>query len=968
MKKFCFTIFLLFFGLLALSQNISVKSFKALPMDMTASSLNGKRIDQNGDVAALIKIVTTETGFTFEGGTLGIVDAKQETGEVWVWVPRAARKITIKHQKFGVLRDYRYPIEIEAERTYEMVLDITKKPDPDPEDQVRQQYLAFQISPPNATLEVNNEIWELDADGNAQDYVPFGTYEWRVQAPNYHPDAGRKVVDDPNNTQFVTVTLEPNFGWIEIAGTGNLQGASVYIDNALIGKAPCKSEALKSGPHTVRIAKKMYVTYSETVTVSDNETTSLTPTLEPDFANVTLKVDADAEIWVNNERKGTRTWTGPLGRGTYKIECKLANHETSEISKEITANMDGQTITLPAPTPFFGSLNVESTPKFCKLYIDGKDMGTSPKSINEILIGQHEIRLSKDGYVDHIETVTITKGNRAQVNATLNKTTNNTQQLAINQSSETSSSSNDLSDLTFKVRGVSFTMKFIEGGTFQMGATLEQGSEAESDEEPVHSVTLNDYYLGETEVTQTLWKAVMGTTVIQQREKAPNNTLPMKGEGVNYPIYYVSWNDCQAFLQKLNQKTKMNFRLPTEAEWEYAARGGKKSSGYKYAGSNSISDVAWYNDNSGNSTHPVKEKFPNELGLYDMSGNVEEWCQDWYDSYSSGSQTNPQGPSNKCEGLRVLRGGNWGVHDGYCRTSWRHSDEPNYRGRSHSSGFRIALSRTNDSSTIRIQHTSSNPPEGALLGEFSVSPTQKVYFSKGNLQYQASTNTWRFASEQWDIIGEDNNNISPTYSGWIDLFGWGTSGWNSGAVCYQPWSTSTSYRDYCPGGSYINNLTGNYANADWGVYNAIYNGGNAAGQWRTLTKDEWKYVFQSRSNASSKYGHGKVNGMCGMILLPDSWTLPTGLKFTAGNSSWANSYTTDQWAMMEANGAVFLPAAGSRYGTSVNYVGSYGNFWSASYYSSILAYRVYFDDGNLYTDGWNGRYDGRSVRLVCPAE
>ena len=418
MKNSFIFVFLWLLCLGATAQNISVKSFKALPMDLTASSLEGKRIDQNGDVAALIKVVTTETGFVFEGGTLGIVDTKQTPGEVWVWVPRAARKITIKHQKLGVLRDYYYPVEIEAERTYEMVL-TTAKIETIIKEEVRMQYLAFQISPPNATLVVDEKYWDVEADGSAQDYVSFGTYSWRVEAPNYHSDAGLVTVDDPNNAKIVTVTLQPNFGWIEVAGTGKLQGASVYVDNALIGRAPCKSEALKSGKHTVRITKKMYDTYTETVTVADNETTRLAPMLTADFAEVTLTVDADAEIYVNDERKGTRSWTGPLGSGTYKIECRQANHETSVTTKEITADMAGQTITLTAPRPICGSLNVESTPNFCKLFIDGKDMGTTPKSIAEILIGQHEIKLTKDGHADYTETVTITKGERKQVKATL---------------------------------------------------------------------------------------------------------------------------------------------------------------------------------------------------------------------------------------------------------------------------------------------------------------------------------------------------------------------------------------------------------------------------------------------------------------------------------------------------------------------------------------------------------------------
>ncbi len=731
MKKLYFLIaFLMLSAGALLGQSISVKSFKALPMDMTASSLEGKRIDQNGDVAALIKIVTTETGFTFEGGTLGIVDAKQETGELWVWVPRAARKITIKHQKFGVLRDYRYPIEIEAERTYEMVLDITKKPGPDPENQVRQQYLAFQISPANATLEVDDKLWTVGADGSAMKWTNCGTYSWRVQAPNYHTDAGNVTIDEPNGTEIVTVTLRPNFGWIEVAGNDALQGASVYVDNALIGRAPCKSEALKSGQHTVRIAKEMYDTYTETVTVKDNETTSLDPTLEADFAEVTLKVDAEAEIWVNNEKKGTRTWTGRLGSGTYKIECKQANHETSMTTQEITASMAGRTIPLPLPKPIYGSLNVESTPNFCKLYIDGKDIGVTPKAVPDLLIGSHQIRLTKDGYADYTDSFTLSKGEHKQIQVTLSNgkeiqftcnvpdaqleidgqkvgSATGTYQLTYGSHSlkatatdyrdytytinvsESGSYSHSIQMLalakdeeTFTVNGVSFTMKLVEGGTFQMGATSEQGNDADSDEKPVHSVTLSNYYMGETEVTQALWKAVMGTEPSYNGGWVNDN-----GRGNDYPAYRVSWNDIQEFVTKLNRFTGKQFRLPTEAEWEYAARGGKRSNGYKYAGSSNIGSVAWYTDNSGSKTHPVKGKNPNELGLYDMSGNVWEWCQDWYDSYSNSTQTNPIGPSNGS--FRVLRGGSWGNIARHCRVSIRFSDDPDIRD--FSIGFRLVL-------------------------------------------------------------------------------------------------------------------------------------------------------------------------------------------------------------------------------------------------------------------------------------
>ena len=221
-----------------------------------------------------------------------------------------------------------------------------------------------------------------------------------------------------------------------------------------------------------------------------------------------------------------------------------------------------------------------------------------------------------------------------------------------------------LGSQTFTVNGVKFTMVPVEGGTFTMGATSEQGSDALEGEYPAHQVTLSDYYIGQTEVTQALWKAVMGSN-------------PSDSKGDNLPVEQVSWDDCQVFIQKLNQLTGKQFRLPTESEWEYAARGGRKSRGYKYAGDNDIGLVAWYEDNSGNETHPVATKQANELGVYDMSGNVEEWCSDGYDGYQSSSQSDPQGPSSGSD--RVGRGGSFFFDARYCRVSNREYYTPDFR-------------------------------------------------------------------------------------------------------------------------------------------------------------------------------------------------------------------------------------------------------------------------------------------------
>ena len=262
MKRITFFLLFVLSALAATAQNISVSSFQPLPTDMTAGSLDGKRIDQNNEVAALIKIVTTQTGFTFEAGALGIVDTRQEAGEVWVWVPRGSRKITIKHPQLGVLREYRYPIEILPERTYEMVL-VTGTVETIVKEQVREQYLMFQITPVDAILEVDDQVWKVSGEGTARKLVDFGTYTYRVQAPNYHPEAGQVTVNDPNGTKKVTVNLRPNFGWVEVPSSPSLNGAIVYVDNAMIGRVPCKSEPLKSGQHSVKIAKELYETYLE---------------------------------------------------------------------------------------------------------------------------------------------------------------------------------------------------------------------------------------------------------------------------------------------------------------------------------------------------------------------------------------------------------------------------------------------------------------------------------------------------------------------------------------------------------------------------------------------------------------------------------------------------------------------------------------------------------------------------------
>lgn len=266
-----------------------------------------------------------------------------------------------------------------------------------------------------------------------------------------------------------------------------------------------------------------------------------------------------------------------------------------------------------------------------------------------------------------------------------------------------------------------------------------------------------------------------------------------------------------------------------------------------------------------------------------------------------------------------------------------------------------------------------NAPTGAINGLFTINARgDQVYFSQGNLRYQASTNTWQFAGQQYYYLGNVNSNISQTNGGWIDLFGWGTSGYNHGAECYQPWSTSEDELDYYAYGNVDYNLYDLSGQADWG-YNAISNGGNIQGQWRTLTRLEWSYVFNTRSTKSGiRYVKAQVNNVDGVILLPDDWS-SSYYSLNSGYNYSSNKITSSTWTnSLEAHGAVFLPAAGYRIGTtlmglSTYYMDGYGYYWTATCYDAGNAYSIVFGS-NLGPIDHDKRCYGLAVRLVCPAE
>jgi formylglycine-generating enzyme required for sulfatase activity len=300
------------------------------------------------------------------------------------------------------------------------------------------------------------------------------------------------------------------------------------------------------------------------------------------------------------------------------------------------------------------------------VYLDGKWIGFTPIETNEVSIGTHSVKLRKEGFEDKVFTYNF--GDKPIV---INETF---AEKSKPQEPQSTPATTPVNRKTFIVHGISFDMIQVTGGTFHMGATKSSVPEAKDDEFPIHDVTLSDYYIGKTEVTQALWHAVMGTS-------------PSHFSGDNLPVESVSWNDCQKLIKKLNTVTGQNFRLPTEAEWEYAARGGNRSRGYKFSGSDNLASVAWCGDNSHMKTHSVATKHANELGIYDMSGNVEEWCCDRYGSYDVEAQTNPKGAKRGQN--RVLRGGCWSSRASDCRSLSRSRIAPSCPF--NFIGFRLAL-------------------------------------------------------------------------------------------------------------------------------------------------------------------------------------------------------------------------------------------------------------------------------------
>ena len=668
---------------LAASSQISVKSFKELDTNLDATTYYPKK-DINGKTCAIIKIFTTQTGFSFDNGSLGIVAVEQKPAEVWVYVPEGTMKLKITHPQLGHISNSDdqgyYWIEqgrLKSGKEYKMEIVTGTVRIEVEQAKIQTGWLVFNSVPEGADIYLAENGGEEKHIGTTpmNKKMPYGTYNYRAKRYKYHDDVGIARVD--KTRVIMDLKLKPAFGSVSVSSQP--QGAKVFLDGEDTGKVtPCTIGEIASGRCDIRLQLKDYAPASQSVTVTEGMTASVNVTLEARFAHVTINSLPGAAIKVNGAEVGSGSYSNNMAEGIYDIEASLAGHRPVTKQIEVIVGVP-QTIEL-RPTPIYGMLDVNSNPMGANITINGKSYGDTPTSIENLLVGDYDVVLTKPGYASVSQRVTVSENASASVDVKMQKGEMKNSQIdesalsvsAINLTPNWSASVTP-SQRAVLEKLISNMVK-VEGSTFTMGATPEQGNDAYEYERPAHQVTLSDYYIGRYEVTQKEWQAVMGDN-------------PSKFYGDNLPVENVSWNDCQDFINKLNQLTGLKFRLPTEAEWEFAARGGKQSKGYKYSGSDNAKNIAWYEKNSGSKPHQVGTKEPNELGIYDMSGNVGEWCGDWYGRYSSSAQTNPTGPSSGSS--RVLRGGSWYYLARHCRVSFRTCNYPS--GRSDFSGFRVVL-------------------------------------------------------------------------------------------------------------------------------------------------------------------------------------------------------------------------------------------------------------------------------------
>ncbi len=400
---------------------IEVVSFEHLQTDLTANTKGTTVYDQNGEKCALIKIRTIPIvvkDFIYDVGRLGIVERRDEGAEVWLYVPHSVHTISIQHEKFGFLDKYDLGISVKKAQTYLLTLKVGSSQAPIIDlNTEKEQYVIFSVEPQNALLQVNNEFLILK-DGIASKKMPLGTYDYRVEAPDFHPEVGKVTLNNPDEPTKVVVSLRPAYGWLELAGEGNFNDALVFLDRKPLGKAPLTTGKLSSGDHTLLLMKDKYNPYEVSITIPDNDTLKMTPQLSGNFTMVEIQAVEGAEIWVNNEIKGVSYWKGELEHGRYKIDAKKENYYTTSTTCDVGAGDTLKSVIISDLRPIYGKVDIQVAPSFSKVYIDGEYKGETPY-FHDLIIGKHLIEVKNEGKVSVRTEIVLHEGETRKISGEL---------------------------------------------------------------------------------------------------------------------------------------------------------------------------------------------------------------------------------------------------------------------------------------------------------------------------------------------------------------------------------------------------------------------------------------------------------------------------------------------------------------------------------------------------------------------
>ncbi|HQL70329.1 MAG TPA: SUMF1/EgtB/PvdO family nonheme iron enzyme, partial [Bacteroidales bacterium] len=756
MRKLLLAAIIIFTGFWAIAQNISVASFERRDNDMDAR-VNYPVKDQNGDVCALIKVETTQTGFVFEGGSLGIMKTERKTGEYWVYLPWGSKRITIKHDQLGILRDYTFPESIEKATVYLMKLTTGKVTVVVEEPEILTQWVVITSTPDGAQVYVDDK--PVGNTPFSREYS-LGQHNYRVEMPMYHPDAGLFTLDGAADKVRVNAVLKPNFGSINVSSSPE-SGADVLLDgNPTDYKTPCTIEKIRSGSHRITIKKTMYYDAWQELTVEDGKTATAALSMNPAYGELDISTNPSADIYIDDVKVGSGSYSVRKSSGFYTVEARKEKHTPDSKKVEVT---DGQTVPVAlAPVPQYGTLKISSTPPDAEIYIDGVKKGTTPTTIRQLLVGDYNIELRMQGYASHSAKTIIKHNETTEISETLQngmqvtiastptgatleidgtaagKTpytgmlsfgehtvtlTNNTkvvnESISVTQGGKTNwiFDVSETKDFTETDLGVPIEMVLIKGGTFTLGSPADEADRGSN--EAQHQITLNDFFIGKYEVTFEQYDSFCAAT---GRKKSNDQGW---GRGKR-PVINVTWNDAAAYCQWLSEQTGKNYRLPTEAEWEYCCRSGTltpfntgnclSASQANYDGNypyGSCSEGEYRQK-----TLPVGSFSTNAFGLYDMHGNVWEWCSDWYSDYSTDAQTNPKGAESGS--YRVCRGGSWLDYARICRSAGR-----GHNGQSFSAdnlGFRLVCEEEKS-----LHKTDSYKIESSEAGTFTDSRDGNTY-------------------------------------------------------------------------------------------------------------------------------------------------------------------------------------------------------------------------------------------------